>query len=523
MLRFARNDALRPRGDPTGPGVRRTPRARAAALTLTLLAGCLATGCVGIEPPLETDLAAPAATVRDCARWFAALDDAVDRAGVRDAGAHRIPGFPYLRVDRFTASFRAAAAADPQAFTVWTARLRKLDRTARGYELGNLPPAQFASLGVPDAAAAAARSSRCAAELGRVDLASPAQAAALVERAQVPDDYLEWNRVLGLYPIAGIPFSVGVARWRNETIDTFRREAAGGDPAAERVRYAPAGKPLGAARVRAILARGRLDRLGIPHFSAADRAALLQGFAPVFEIEGAGVDDRFGPLLWRNGPSPEVDVARPVVYRRLALTRWGGDVLVQLVYTIWFPERPAAGGLDLLAGRLDGLVFRVTLDREGNPLVYDSIHPCGCYHMFFPTARVTIRPPPEPGIEWAFAPLTLPVVDPSQRLSVRLASGSHYIVSLGFDRGGPGVPYQFAEDDDLRALPTVGGGARSAFGPDGIVPGTERGERFVYWPMGIADPGAMRQWGRHATAFLGRRHFDDPDLIERRFAPAPGY
>src|SRR5262245_16809200 len=26
-----------------------------------------------------------------------------------------------------------------------------------------------------------------------------------------------------------------------------------------------------------------------------------------------------------------------------------------------------------------------------------------------------------------------------------------------------------------------------------------------------------RQWGRYATAFLGRRHFDDPDPIEQRF------
>jgi hypothetical protein len=28
----------------------------------------------------------------------------------------------------------------------------------------------------------------------------------------------------------------------------------------------------------------------------------------------------------------------------------------------------------------------------------------------------------------------------------------------------------------------------------------------------------MRQWGRHATAFVGRRHFDDPWLFERYFA-----
>ena len=34
---------------------------------------------------------------------------------------------------------------------------------------------------------------------------------------------------------------------------------------------------------------------------------------------------------------------------------------------------------------------------------------------------------------------------------------------------------------------------------------------------GALDAGAMRQWGHHATAFVGRRHFDDADLIERRF------
>jgi hypothetical protein len=49
------------------------------------------------------------------------------------------------------------------------------------------------------------------------------------------------------------------------------------------------------------------------------------------------------------------------------------------------------------------------------------------------------------------------------------------------------------------------------------VPGTERGERWLFWPMGIREPGAMRQWGRHATAFVGRRHFDDPGLLARYF------
>jgi len=46
---------------------------------------------------------------------------------------------------------------------------------------------------------------------------------------------------------------------------------------------------------------------------------------------------------------------------------------------------------------------------------------------------------------------------------------------------------------------------------------TERAERWLFWPMGIDSAGAMRQWGRHATAFVGRRHFDDADLLEKRF------
>ena len=99
-----------------------------------------------------------------------------------------------------------------------------------------------------------------------------------------------------------------------------------------------------------------------------------------------------------------------------------------------------------------------------------------------------------------------------------VASRNHYLVGMRFDIGGRGIGYRFAEDDKLRSLSTPDGATRrSIFGPDGIVPGTERSERLLFWPTGVNDTGAMRQWGRHATAFLGRRHFDDPDLIERRF------
>jgi hypothetical protein len=215
---------------------------------------------------------------------------------------------------------------------------------------------------------------------------------------------------------------------------------------------------------------------------------------------------------------PEVNAAEPAVYFRAAHTRYGETVLLQLVYTIWFPERPPEGAVDFLAGRLDGIIWRVTLAPDGEPLIYDSIHPCGCYHLFFPTARARPRPPPDALEEWAFVPQSLPRVGEEERPVVRIASGTHYIEGIRIVRDADSLTrYVFRSYDELRSLPRLDGGRRSAFGRDGLIAGTERLERFFFWPMGVPSAGAMRQWGRHATAFVGRRHFDDADLIERRF------
>ena len=35
--------------------------------------------------------------------------------------------------------------------------------------------------------------------------------------------------------------------------------------------------------------------------------------------------------------------------------------------------------------------------------------------------------------------------------------------------------------------------------------------------MGAPESAAMCQWGRHATAYVGCRHFDGPWLLERYF------
>jgi hypothetical protein len=478
-----------------------------------LAAIALQAGCASLQDQY------PSPQARECAGWYQALDEATDAAGVRDAQYSRVAGFPYLRVDRLLASLRSRAQASEPALQAFAERLLELDLESRRYEIDNLPREQVDAL--PEMrrelprASAMRRTYECGRLLREIDAAKPQVRAAMLSAAEVPDDYSGASRVLGLYAVTRIPFARGVRQWESETLAAFGREAEG-----LRVRYAPpAAAPLPRPAAAAMVDRAHLDPLGHPTLSQREFERLVVAYAPSFDVELAGDYDRFGLLRWRRDAAmPEVDPAEAAVYVQPAYTRYGESVLLQLVYTIWFPERPPRGELDLLAGKLDGLVWRVTLAPDGAPLLYDSIHPCGCYHLFFPTPRARPRPAPDPLEEWAFVPQTLPPVGEDERPVVRIASATHYIEGVSLVRGSDSVaryvPHPYGE---LRSLQRMGEGARSAFGPDGIVAGSERAERFLFWPMGIASPGAMRQWGRHATAFVGRRHFDDADLLERRF------
>lgn len=481
-----------------------------AALLLLVVAGCAT-----LEPPFAAHLGSASEEVRACARWYAAVDEAVEAQGVRDAQHARMAGFPYLRVNRLLASLRGVAARSEAGLQAFAARLGELELESRRYELQNLPPqGRFSAL---RERAALRRTEECARVLRDADLARPAARAALLDAARVPDDYSSASRFIGLYALVRIPFAAGVRRWERET----RRAFANADvlDATPRVRHAPAGRTLERRAVAAILQRAAVDPLGIPSPTPGEAAQLAATYAPSLDLAVTADYDRFGELRWRRGAAtPQVNAAEPVVYFHLAHARYGEQVLLQLVYTIWFAERPPAGRLDLLAGRLDALVWRVTLASDGEPLIHDSMHACGCYHEFFPTPRARLRPAPDELEEWAFVPQSLPRVREGERPLLRIASATHYIEGVSLVRGTDSlVRYAMRGYDELRSLRDFSGGQRSVFGPDGLVAGTERLERFLFWPMGITSAGAMRQWGRHATAFVGRRHFDDADLLERRF------
>ena len=518
---------------PQAPG---RPRARAAGALLAAAAAL--SGCASIDPfahaPMREHLAR-ADGVGDCARLLQELDRQVNAAGARDAQQTIVPGFPYLRVDRLDAAL-AAAADDELRWRQWRARLAANDQRARRHEFRNAT----VSAGALHAAAGI---DACRRVLLDAD-DTPAARAALRAGAVVPDDYSTALRALGLYPLTKLAFAAGIHAWHAQTRAVFALplEALPVQGALRRYLPAPdAARGLAAAPDRwrapgAPIAAIVRDALGVPRVESL--AALLQQHAPVVELDETGPHDRVGPLAWQGG-QVRVDLAEPpVAYVRLAFGALGGVLRPQLVYTFWFPRRPKAHALDLLGGELDALVWRVTLDDAGGALVYDTIHACGCYHQFFPTEAVRPRPAPPADQgrfdEGLFMPQPpLPAPGPGQRPALRVAAGTHYLqrVRLTDDQAArvnaapPALVYRLNDEDALRSLPVPDADAtrpwRSAYDEQGMIAGTERLERFFFWPMGIASAGQMRQWGRHATAFVGRRHFDDPLLLDRYFELAP--
>ena len=478
----------------------------------------VAAGCATVQQPQRQNLTSDDGQISECARSFKELDAAVARAGVADIAARRIAGFPYLRTDRFTASFAESAISDVQVRAAWIDRMRELDTAGRRVEIANLPAAEFDQLGVASRDELMSLTLQCAVLMAAADLRGDATVELLAQRAVVPDDYSSTKRFFGLYAITRLPFYSGVTNWQDEATQTMLAAREGEAPPHPVVRYVPPDLSVySRGQVSELLARAATDPLGLPALSEQQKKRLFATYAPVLEIETTGDFDRIGKLYWSDADTPAVDVSQPTVYRRLGFTRYEGRTLLQLVYVAWFPERPKDSNTDLLGGELDGIVWRVTLAPDGEPVLFDTIHPCGCYHTFFPTPRVEPVPSPQITLEWAFTPVALPAIDEGSRVTISAETRTHYLRNVWPREITEGTQYVFADYNELRSLPLPEGGSRSAFGPKGLVPGTERGERYLFWPMGIASPGAMRQSGTQATAFVGRRHFDDADLIELRF------
>ena len=352
------------------------------------------------------------------------------------------------------------------------------------------------SLGITDVDNVGPRLERCAQIMADADAAvsreSETNMATLLNLLTVPDAYADWKRALGLYALAATPIYAGVSRWQDETVLAFRKA----DDLRGWHHYIPA-----VTAQDATFSTAPRDALGIPALAPTQWQARLARHAPVLQVEMRGDFDRIGAIGFREN-EPAVDASEPAAYQRIAFTCFNGQTMIQLVYTFWFSERPRRGArvllgstFDFLSGALDGLIVPVTLAPDGEPLLVDSIHACGCYYLFIPGPRLADIPAPSAAMEWAFVPSRLSVLKRGQRIALRIESGTHYVTGSHVvdSIAANATHYRIKDENSLRSVPMPAGGNRSLYGPDGIVAHSARGERFVLWVTGVDSPGAMRQ------------------------------
>jgi hypothetical protein len=117
-----------------------------------------------------------------------------------------------------------------------------------------------------------------------------------------------------------------------------------------------------------------------------------------------------------------------------------------------------------------------------------------------------------------FAPQWLPEIAAGQAPAVRILSGWHQVQRLLAVAPPPeAVPYDLIPYEALESLPRPDGRGANVFDNQGIAKGSERVERFVFFPTGIPSIGSMRQRGHHAITLSNETYFDEPGLFEHYF------
>jgi hypothetical protein len=244
---------------------------------------------------------------------------------------------------------------------------------------------------------------------------------------------------------------------------------------------------------------------------------LAEKFAPVFIQQHAGARDRFGEPVWQEGQL-SIDTSVPTVYYYADHLLHGGMSRLRINYVIWFPERGGEKTPWVEAGDIDGVNVGIILDDDGSMLAAEVMNNCGCYHNFFPGPGLGQQKPFPFEVD-PLVPQRLPPIASGERFGLYLISGWHQAVRVAAVAPGEGERYRLRSYSDLERIPLQGGGFRSMFDGDGIVPQSARSvERILFYSMGIKNVGAMRQRGRQPITLLGREHYDDPDLLRRNFA-----
>ena len=492
-----------------------------APLLMLLPVLFFAAGCQWLPPAPQPQLLG-----EECQRFSRRLGSAIDSHTYFDPALppkhHHQPFYLYHRKDRFLAAFNPGELSAPEQ-AAWYAEMRRLGSDILKTEAARLPDAARQQLGV-DQSGIDQMIETCSAEYAALATATfPAM------DYPVPDSYSTAQRVFGIYPLLSRLARGSIEEYRQMMTDKVQQ-----GPQRIFARYSvyrlanneqAQQKSVTFQEIKTWfdLATGT-HPLRFPALTGLQLQQLSALYAPTTMVEHSSDADLLGRMIFSdvdNKAVPRVETGRPVMYWYPSYTHYQGKILLQLNYGFWFPERPPQDGFDIYAGPLDGLLWRVTLDTMGRPLVYDSIHQCGCYHKVYLPAGVTAdlsQLENEKPLVFATG------VQPAQPrgLVLKIEAATHYIVDVAatLEEVTPGqgqaaaYQYQLQPYDTLLTL-AANGTRQSLFGESGIVDHSARPERFLLWPLGVPSAGAMRQRGLHAIAFIGLRHFDEPFLWQQ--------
>ncbi|MGD9184173.1 MAG: hypothetical protein PVJ13_02515 [Desulfobacterales bacterium] len=492
-------------------------------VTVTALVIGLLQGCAGLTPRQKAVLPGRPPQAE---QFLTELDAVVAQAGVQDASSFKVPGFPYLRTNRFLAAMSERLVGDEQK-TLWVEEMYRLDFESRKKEIQNLPNETLSVLnskpgGFADREALLVRTSAAATQLFEYDRIQPDFFETLRGAVAVPDEYSTAMRVFGLYPIAAVPITIGTQvaynkfrKWHQSPLSDLTVEGR------LMVFVAEGGGNSGAGKAALLFAAARRNAFGLPDLSDADIMALVRSYAPIITQDVVAGYDRFGEVVWNDG-TVAIDQRRPAIYYYITTSFISRVPVLQINYTLWYSERSGEKTPSYEKGPLDGLTLRISLDRNGQPVMVDIMNNCGCYHFYAPPKERVDKIVSNSNGLYPFVPVWLPPEYPDKPLALRVNSGWHQVEHL-FTSEAPAdaATYRLIPYDRLEALPRADGSFESVFTAAGIMKNSTRIEPYIFFSVGIHDIGYMRQRSHHAVKMIGRAHFTDLDIFDGNFVFNP--
>jgi len=488
-------------------------------LVIILCLQAFLSGCAGLSPAPsieDTNRLAP------CSLFFTRVANTVKKTNGSNTGTVIVPGFPYLRANRFLMAL-AKTVTSEQHFADWSALMKQQATSGLEKEIQNLPASAVEKLagdaGLPQNRSALCReASVCSAALSAHDEKRPDFRNVLLSAPHVPSEYSSAMRILGIYPLASLPVAYLTEKAQNKFKGWFDTPMESLPIQGRLIAYQPESFESAREYIQNSFKKMPENSLHMKVLDAGEVRKLAEAFAPLLIQDVSGPRDIPGKVIWKDG-QVHIQTNEPTVYYYLSYGIFKQKPIVQINFATWFSAREGPLAPWIETGPLDGLTLRISLDHNGEPFMLDIMNNCGCYHMFIPRKETVMEKKEKPLAMDAFVPQWLPDNFPVLPLRIRVNSGWHQ-VQRAWASNAP-LPstrtYRLLPYDDLEALPHSDGRYESVFDARGIMKGSHRIEPFLLFSMGVPSVGSMRQRGHHAISLIGCDHFDTPELFEKSF------